>query len=432
MAPNMKVSSIVPDAMPPGLRGLAYGAFCWLNRHPGVLRAIGALLRIWPSMAGRFGQAACAGAVKGVLKRPESFSNTAHEPNMFAGDYIIAMDPGPTYAHDRAVLLSRLNSLNVQGDADKEAARLAATLAARTGSAANTAFDLIDDYLIWVTFQAIQPVFGTAADKVAAGVGGNASDQGLLRQYILEIRYVAGQLLGGGLATLPAQRRANVAADCLRARMTAMRVDIETAWNASMLPADLERNAVGMAWISHPVTVQSGALVVQELLSRPKTYRSLREMAKQAGATGVWTDCKFRDAVRDHVLELMRFRPVFPLLARNVPRDTAFETGGRKDAQCHAGGRVGIWSIAALFDSDAVDDSRRFCPHRKWRDEELRWLMFGYGDRHCPARHYAVEIITSALIGLLTLPELQLTGRKAITYDGALMSRMGIRFARKA
>ena len=50
--------------------------------------------------------------------------------------------------------------------------------------------------------------------------------------------------------------------------------------------------------------------------------------------------------------------------------------------------------------------------------------MFGYGTRQCPARTYAVDILTSALIGLLILPELQLADResKAITYDGALMS----------
>ena len=231
------------------------------------------------------------------------------------------------------------------------------------------------------------------------------------------------------MATLDAQRRADVAADGLRARMKAMRSDIEQAWGVSMPPADVERNAVGMSWISHPVTVQSAALVVQELLSRPKVYRRPScDGASREG--GVWADDKFRDVVRDHVLELMRFRPVFPLLARNVPRDTGFETGGREDADA-AGGSVSIWSIAALFDPSAVTDSKQFCPHREWKDKELRWLMFGYGSRHCPARDHAVEIITSALIGLLTLPELQLAGRKAIAYEGALMSGMGIRFARK-
>jgi cytochrome P450 len=157
-------------------------------------------------------------------------------------------------------------------------------------------------------------------------------------------------------------------------------------------------------------------------------------LAEKAGDR-VWEDSGFRKCVQDHVLELMRFRPIFPLLARDVPRDTEFETGGRNNAQCRAGGSVAIWSIAALFDRRAVPDSGRFCPHRNWGNEEgLRWLMFGYGRRQCPAKDYAVDILTSALTGLLTMPELRLArdDGKAITYDGPLMSRMRVRFARKA
>jgi hypothetical protein len=426
----MKVSTGNPDAMPPGLRGLLYGGFCWLNRHIVVMRGFGALLRLFPSLGGRFGLAARASAVKGVLTRPQSFSNRAHAPNLVSGDYLIAMDPGPTYDADRDLLDKRLADLNVQAGADGEAQRRIVEL----GKPGENSFDLIDDYLMWIAFHAIQPVFGTAAGAVAAGAGGDPNDTGLQRQYLLEIRCVAGQLLAGNLSTLDVQRRAEARADSLRARIAGVRDDIRKAWDVSGPSGFIERNAVGLAWISHPVTVQSGALVVQELLSRPKVYRTLRSMAAKAGDR-VWEDSSFRECVRDHVLELMRFRPIFPLLARDVPRATEFETGGRTNAQCPGGGKVAIWSIAALFDSRAIPDSGRFCPHRDWGDEEgLRWLMFGYGRRQCPARHYAVDILTSALIGLLTLPELRLArdDGRAITYDGPLMSRMRVRFAQKA
>jgi hypothetical protein len=57
-----------------------------------------------------------------------------------------------------------------------------------------------------------------------------------------------------------------------------------------------------------------------------------------------------------------------------------------------------------------------------------------FRSRQCPAKDYAVDILTSALIGLLTLPELRLArdDGSAIVYDGPLMSRMRVRFARKA
>ena len=426
----MKVSTGNPDAMPPGLRGLLYGGFCWLNRHIIVLRGIGVLLRLWPSFGGRFGLAARASAVKSVLTRPGSFSNRAHAPNLVAGDYLIAMDPGPTYQADKDLLEKRLAVLSVQADAGREAQRRVVELS-RLGE---KSFDLIDDYLMWIAFHAIQPVFGTAGSDVAAGAGGDVNDVGLQRQYLLEIRYVAAQLLNGSSSTLGAQRRAGVRADSLRARIEGVSSTLQKAWNVSDPPDFIERNAVGLAWVSHPVTVQSGALVVQELLSRPGVYRNLRLLAEKAGDR-VWEDSGFRKCVQDHVLELMRFRPIFPLLARDVPRDTEFETGGRNNAQCRAGGSVAIWSIAALFDRRAVPDSGRFCPHRNWGNEEgLRWLMFGYGRRQCPAKDYAVDILTSALIGLLTLPELRLArdDGSAIVYDGPLMSRMRVRFARKA
>ena len=117
------------------------------------------------------------------------------------------------------------------------------------------------------------------------------------------------------------------------------------------------------------MTVQSGALIVQELLERPEVHKDLRAKAAQLGSA-VWQDANFRDLVRNHVLELMRFRPIFPLLARDVPRDTEFETGARRNAPCSGGGKMTVLSIAAMFDPDEVPDSKRFCPSRNWGDPE--------------------------------------------------------------
>ncbi|WLB53895.1 cytochrome P450 [Bradyrhizobium japonicum] len=424
----MRASNSQPDALPPGVRRLSYGLFCWLNRHIIVLRGIGALLRYWPFVGGWFGVAARASAVRDVMTRPRSFSNTAHAPNLTAGDYLIAMDPGPTYDADKILLDARLDALKptLPASADQETQRLVTHLKTHvTGKP----FDLIEDYLMWIVFRAMDPLFGSATDRVAAGAHGSVHDPGLKKQYLMEIRYVAGQLLAGGLATLRVQRRAELCADALRARIAGVSNDIQQAWKVPASP-DLERNAVGLAWISHPVTVQSGALVVQELLQRPEAHKALRDEAAKLGDK-VWQCGSFRNLVRNHVFELMRFRPIFPLLARDVPRDTEFQTGARRNAPCPGGRKMTVLSIAAMFDQQAIPDIKQFCPSRDWgKQEDLRWLMFGYGTRQCPARAYAVEILTSALIGLLILPELQLADRerKAVTYDGALMSGMSVRF----
>jgi cytochrome P450 len=340
------------------------------------------------------------------------------------------MDPGPTYTADRDLVQARLAALDVPAASDDEARRRIKSL----GQPGAGAFDLIDDYLMWVVFEAMRPLFGAATGAVVAGSATNAAqgdvDQGLQREYLLEIRYVAGQLLAGSLATLDLRRRAESSGDALQARIDRVTGLIGAAWGVKSSSEDIERNAVGLAWISHPVTVQSGALVVQELLGREKVHEQLRSRARDLGDSRVWTDPDFRKAVRNHVLELMRFRPIFPLLARDVPRDTEMQTGARSNAKCPGGGKVSLLSIAALFDPSAVPHSGRFCPNRDWGSEDaLRYLMFGYGYRQCPARDYAVDILTSALIGLLTLPRLQLArgDGKAIAYEGPLMSCMRMR-----
>lgn len=429
----MKITPGMPDALPPGVRSLLYGIFCWGNRHPGALRAIGAVLRRWPFVGGWLSMAARASAVKAVMTRPNSFSNTAHAPNLSAGDYLIGMDPDATYKADKLLLDGRLAALQATLPA---AADLAVQDYVQTlrSLGKNKSFDLIEDYLMWIVFHAMYPLFGAATEKVAAGATGNINDPGLQRQYLLEIRYVAGQLLAGSSATLRVQRRAELNADALKSRIAGVGNNIQQAWGTSCPFGVIKRNAVGLAWISHPVTVQSGALAVQELLGRPKAHKALREQAQQLLKTGpnqVWQCGAFRKLVKDHVLELLRFRPIFPLLARDVPRDTEFETGGRHNAKCPAGGKITVWGIAAMFDTEIAEDIGQFSPTRNWgTNKDLRWLMFGYGTRQCPAMDYAVEILTSALIGLLILPELQLAQGegKAITYDGPLMSQMRVSF----
>ena len=210
----MKVYTSKPDTLPPGARRFLYGLFCWLNRNIIVLRWLGALLRRFPFVGGWFGVAARASAVRGVMTRPQSFSNTAHAPNLASGEYLIGMDPGPTYHDDKVLLDERLAALapTLPESADKEAQRLVAQLK----NQGTKPFDLIEDYLMWIVFRAMDPLFGSATDRVAAGAHGNVKDRGLQRQYLMEIRYVAGQLLAGSSATLRVQRRAELCADARR------------------------------------------------------------------------------------------------------------------------------------------------------------------------------------------------------------------------
>ena len=89
---------------------------------------------------------------------------------------------------------------------------------------------------MWIVFRAMYPLFGSATGRVAAGAHGNVKDRGLQRQYLMEIRYVAGQLLAGSSATLRVQRRAELCADALRARIAGVSNDIQQAWKVPASP----------------------------------------------------------------------------------------------------------------------------------------------------------------------------------------------------
>lgn len=430
----MKAEIGVPDASPPGVRRLGYAVFCWFNRHPMVWRTLGAALRYWPFLSRLVPFAGRRSAVLQVLSRPRSFSNTAHAVQLIAGDFQIGMDPGPEYDADKAIFDSLLASLDVEADADAQARSRVAGLAERLrGPVAGRSFDLLEDYLMWIVLRAVQPALGAAAESVISGSRECVPDERLERDYLHELRHVAAHLFAGELAPLAVQRRAEVNAASLRARIEAMTPELSMSWpQAATAPYKaIRRTAIGLAWVSHPVTVQSGALAFQELLRRPAVYRALRRQVAALGA-GAWDrrNAAFRTLVRDHVLELMRFRPVFPLLARDVPRATEYESGGRRNPVCPAGSSQTVLSISALFDAHGVPDAAAYCPHRQWGDAEpSRYLMFGYGDRQCPARTHAVDMLGSALIGLLTLPELRLTrrGSRGIRYDGPMISSMRLR-----
>ena len=421
----MKAEIRRPDAMPPGVRAFTYWVFCWMNRHIRVWRAIGNVLRRWPSLGNGIQVAARRSSVKRVLARARSFSNTSHTANLIAGDFLIGMDPGLRYDADKLLFDSILASLNTQEDADAEAKRRVEQL---TTSGSVREFDMVEDYLTWVVHRAISPAFGAATQSVVSASRDSPLDEALERGYLHEIRHVAAHLFAGRLAPVNVQRRAEASAASLASRVERMTPEIGMAWPASraMPYSGIRRNGVGLAWVSHPVTVQSGALLVQELLTRPKVYKALREAAASLGQR-VWMDLNFRKNVSNHVLELMRFRPVFPLLARDVAREAEFDSGARRNAKCPAGSQLTVLSIAAMFDTHDTPDAGQFCPHRSAGvPEPWQYLMFGYGDRQCPAKHHAVTMLTSALIGLLTLPELRLAGRwgARIRYDGPLICEM--------
>jgi cytochrome P450 len=192
--------------------------------------------------------------------------------------------------------------------------------------------------------------------------------------------------------------------------------------------AAVRRNGVGLGWVGHPASVQSCALMMQELFKRPPVYRRLRDRAQSLG-DAVWTDPAFRTMLRGHVLELMRFRPTFPMLKRDVPRETTVRAGEHRRVDIPGGRQLTLLSIGAMFDPKAFSKPDLYWPERHV-DAEDEMIHFGLGPRPCVGRLHVVEVLISALTGLLLLPPMRYADPwwSRIGYDGPIVSRMMLGF----
>jgi cytochrome P450 len=368
-------------------------------------------------------------AVVAAFKRSATFSNTAHAPNLVAGGFSIGMQDGPRYRSERATLEAMLLLPGELGRASAELAR--ERVEALQQGASGGRFDLVDDYLGPLVWRTMKRCYGDAGDALAGGHPGAHSPEDAEKQLFLDLRHVASHLVVGGVATASVQCRAEAAGAALNRCVHAHKDVVRQAF-ASRLPerpeAAIHRNAVGLMWVSHPVAVQAGVHLMLELIQREDWHVKLRQQVAEADEKA-WSDDGLRQHVRHVILELLRFRPVFPIVVRDVPRATCFQAGGERPAQVKAGQSMKLMVIGAMFDPAAVDRPGDFLPYRQWTNDDDRYMVFGYGDRQCPGKDHALEMLTSMLVGLLMLPRpCRLAGRKAMVYDGPAAAHLHLVF----
>ena len=128
----------------------------------------------------------------------------------------------------------------------------------------------------------------------------------------------------------------------------------------------------------------------------------------------------------------MRFRPPFPILKRHVPRDTLFDIGTPFPVRVSAGSEMVLLTIGALFDDKAMQNKKAatYEPGRVFLSAPDRYLMFGLQERACIAQSQVVEVLVSALAGLLALPQLNWADAwwSRMKYDGPIVSELRLRF----
>ncbi len=404
---------------------IGYRLVSRLVHQPHLLRMLAGVLRTWPAIARVFPIVARRNAVAAVFEREASFSNAAHAPNLTAGEFAIGMEAGARHREDRAflhrVLPSQEECAEVCAKEGDRLIKLFAKIPDRT-------FDLVDDYMVPLAWQPLRRAFGTASGKFESANGRP------LPQVVDELRILGAQLITGSAATPAVRTRAEAAADGLNRRVESILPMLHNEWarKAPGNDAAVLRNAVGLLWVAHPATVQAGALMMQELLHRPHEYDDLASQARRMGDSR-WTEPAFRAVLRGHVLELLRFRPPFPILKRQVPRDTLFDIGTQFPVRVAAGSEMVLLTIGALFDDNAMKckNAAIYQPGREFNSAPDRYLMFGLHERRCIAQHHVVEILISALAGLLALPRLKWADPwvARIKYDGPIICKLRLRFS---
>ncbi len=401
--------------------------------QPRLLRMAASLIRRLPVIEDNLSVAARFSSASQVFRRQTSYSNTSHAPNLVAGEFVIGMESGPRHDDERRFVAQKLPSPQECGD---DALRESRAIAMQIGNGAPVTFDLIEDYMVRVVWAGMRGIFGPAAQAIEdtpPSSGTQGGQPARMAEFFREMRYPGAHLIVGQKAPSQIQERAEASAAALNTRVSVNLAGIRAAWGAEGSDAKLHRNAVGLMWVGHPATTQAGALVMQELLGRPKAYNDLLRQA-QAPHAGAQTDAAFRDVVRSHVIESLRFRPPFPILSREVPRDTEYELPDGRRHTTKAGCPMTLLGIGAMFDRDAVCRAEVYDPSRpldERGDSKGHYFIFGDGDRACPAQDHVIEILTSALLGLLMLPRLTWADRwfRRIRYDGPIITRLRLKSA---
>lgn len=419
------------SAMPHSAGWLKYQLVSRVVHMPALMRLVASLLRRYPAL-GRFGPiAARHSAVTAVFRRQRSFSNTAHAPNLVAGAFAIGMEDGPRHESERSFLKRVLPSPDDFGRASRqESQRRMALIRSKPGGT----FDLVDDYMVWVAWSALRQALGAPAAAIEAGQGqkGATATDATMKPLFTALRSLGAQLIIGAVAPQTVLQRAHRCAAALHGRIDPQDAALHRAWAGMSPPSNsaVLRNAVGLTWVGHPATVQAGALVMQELLSRPALYADLRNRVAKSQFE---PDAPLRSCLRDHVLELLRFRPVFPLLVRDVPRDTGFSAAPDTTCPVKAGSKLAVFALSAMFDAQALRAPQNYCQHRTALhgvDPREQSMVFGQGPRDCIAKDHVLEVLVSALTDLLLLPPLRFADPwfARIRYDGPVISRMRLTF----
>ena len=170
-------------------------------------------------------------------------------------------------------------------------------------------------------------------------------------------------------------------------------------------PEDVARS-VGVLMLAGTTTVKAVTLALHELLSRKLESEAAIAAARSGEDKQVFA----------YAQEALRFRPVFPFLARYCPRDTVLGQGKAWETRVAADMVVGVSPMTAMFDPEKVSVPNQFIVGRP----SDVYMHFGHEVVHtCIGKHLAATALRFMLTRLLAERTMR-PGK--IRYDGAAIA----------
>src|SRR3954454_7902973 len=313
-----------------------------------------------------------ANDVHAVLRDHEHFTVSHYEPKMAAvsGPFILGLDDTPLYRRDHAALRAAIRAEDVPQIG-------AATLAAARErvAAAGSQIDVVAQLADPVIDRVMSEYFGTPGPDTAMQLGW-ARD--IFQDVFLNIAnapavheraLAAGAEMRPHLDRLIAERRAALEAgrdvpDDVLTRLLRHRPE-----DGGLHDIGIRHNFIGLiaGWI--PTVSKAFAMVVEELLRRPRELAAAQQAARNGDEA----------LVAAYVFEALRFRPQTWALLRICGADQTIAPGTRRATRIREGGRVLVATQSAMFDPRAVEAPEQFRVDRPWST----YLHFGDGLHTC-------------------------------------------------
>jgi len=408
-----------------------------LQRHPVPLRVMLRLLdKLTPdAINGRV--AIKSDAVREVFERPDEFlMGYLNAPKLKLGNFLLGMDPGPTHAHEKALLKAALASSlgefpTIVAYESEIAARRVADSARASGK-----LELVTEFVEPPFVRSLAQYFGIPVRGLRCDAIDTAPGD---RTLAMIIRKLGGTIASSHPAPFGLEALATRVAGPFKAHLREAvrrhrdgtileRMEPAPAGRAALAP---ERSVIGqlLAHAAFPdgdegvvrsvggmLSASAGfpkafAHVLHELLKRP---HELKIFAQAARASDEAT-------LHAYVREALRFRPVFPILVRYCPHAAAMHSA---PATVPAQTTLPLFPLGAMFDPARVVEPERFMPGRP----ENVYALFGGGPRVCIGQPLIMQLFLPTFRALLTaLPELLDAKPGRLVYDGAVIASYELR-----